>query len=83
MKTYKRGLITGILLTVSAFVFMGHSNRWEDNSLKIGMYQATSVALTIPGNTKKIKVFTTIIDTRTGTIKNRNLAEEYNFPKYR
>jgi len=79
MKRYTIGLITGILLTASAFMFMGATT----NAKEVGLYQATSVALTTPGNTKKIKVFTTIIDTRNGTILNRNLAEEYNFSKYR
>ena len=79
MKRYKSGLITGMLFTASAFIFLGATT----NSKEVGLYQATSVALTIPGNTKKIKVYTTIIDTRTGYIKEQNLAEEYNFSKYR
>ena len=77
MKTYKRGLITGIILTISAFLFMGQSNRWEDNSSKnIGMYQASSV-------TFKSEVYTTVINTTNGNVYRRILSPEYQYSKYR
>ena len=74
MKTYKRGLITGILLTVSAFLLMGNSQWGDSNAKEVGRYQS-STTLANNGN-----LFLVVIDTKTGEIYSRNKLGSNSFP---
>ena len=69
MKRYTIGLITGILLTASAFMFMGQSNSPNN----IGKYQASSV-------TFDSKVYTTVINTTNGNVYTRMLSSKNQYP---
>ena len=67
MKRYTIGLITGILLTASAFMFMGAAPQNE-----IGRYQISLTNIEGESWDKRHALMESVIDTKTGYIK-RNL----------
>ena len=71
MKRYTIGLITGILLTASAFMFIGANKAPDD----IGKYHASSTM-------DEGKVYTTIINTVNGNIYKRKSSRKGQYSVY-
>lgn len=76
MKRYTIGLITGILLTGSAFMFMGQSSS-KTALPEVGTYQATT-NMEIHKDYKG--VYVTTINTKTGNVVSR---EKYVLDSYK
>ena len=72
MKRYTIGLITGILLTASAFMFIGANKAPDD----IGKYHASSTM-------DEGKVYTTIINTVNGNIVGQVLSTKIQYSMFR